>query len=162
MFKVGTPVGRNELMPGDLVFPDTGHVQIYVGGDEVIEAPRTGLNVRQVKIWGFLSGRRVTTPGSSLGDVVTSPQKSVVSNGSVDSLLAIAGLVEQVPGVKEAKFLGKIYTKLSDVELWKRIGVGALGAFLVSAGFGILIRKPAIRVTEAIATDGASEIVRKA
>ena len=44
-------VGRNHLIPGDLVFfrDPSGyvyHVGMSLGGDRFIEAPRTGLNVR--------------------------------------------------------------------------------------------------------------------
>jgi cell wall-associated NlpC family hydrolase len=40
----GVPVARNELEPGDLVFfePDIGHVGLYIGGNDFIEAPHTG------------------------------------------------------------------------------------------------------------------------
>lgn len=61
---VGTPVGQADLAPGDLVFPDPGHVQIYLGNGYVIEAPHTGANVRIIKMWGFWQGRRVTAPGT--------------------------------------------------------------------------------------------------
>ena len=46
-FNEGTPVPRNALLPGDLVFfhprPDgPGHVGLYIGADEFIQAPHTG------------------------------------------------------------------------------------------------------------------------
>lgn len=56
---VGTPVARDQLQPGDLVFPDAGHVSIYVGNGEVIEAPHTGAFVQRVKMWGWWEARRV-------------------------------------------------------------------------------------------------------
>lgn len=61
---VGQRVNRADLIPGDLVFPDVGHVQIYSGGGNVVEAPRKGLRVREVPMWGFLTARRVTTASS--------------------------------------------------------------------------------------------------
>lgn len=45
-------ISYNQLKPGDLVFwnsPAT-HVALYIGEDKIIEAPRTGLNVRSRKI----------------------------------------------------------------------------------------------------------------
>jgi cell wall-associated NlpC family hydrolase len=47
----GSKVGRDELLPGDLVFfrDASGyihHVGISLGGDRFVEAPRTGLDVR--------------------------------------------------------------------------------------------------------------------
>jgi cell wall-associated NlpC family hydrolase len=42
-FAGGTPVPRDQLQPGDLVFFDgVGHVGIYVGGGNFIHAPQTG------------------------------------------------------------------------------------------------------------------------
>ncbi|MFD0785295.1 C40 family peptidase, partial [Micromonospora azadirachtae] len=39
-------VGRGELRPGDLVFyRGLGHVALYVGDDQVIDAPSAGRNV---------------------------------------------------------------------------------------------------------------------
>jgi peptidoglycan DL-endopeptidase CwlO len=39
----GTPVSRDELQPGDLVFFDgLGHVGLYIGGGNFIHAPHTG------------------------------------------------------------------------------------------------------------------------
>ena len=43
----GSPVGRDQLQPGDLVFFDNlAHVGIYIGGDEFVDAPHTGTVVR--------------------------------------------------------------------------------------------------------------------
>lgn len=56
---MGTEVSKADLQPGDLVFPDAGHVQIYAGGGMIIEAPHTGANVREVPMWGFWRARRL-------------------------------------------------------------------------------------------------------
>jgi cell wall-associated NlpC family hydrolase len=43
----GVPVTRSELQPGDLVFfNDLGHVGIYIGDNEIVDAPYTGAFVR--------------------------------------------------------------------------------------------------------------------
>lgn len=55
----GTPVEESQLQPGDLVFPDEGHVQLYLGGGLVVEAPHTGAFVQVVKLWGFWQARRI-------------------------------------------------------------------------------------------------------
>lgn len=62
----GTAVSRDQLQPGDLVFPDSGHVQIYSGNGMIIEAPHTGANVREVPMWGFWKARRLAPGGDSV------------------------------------------------------------------------------------------------
>lgn len=42
----GVPVPRSMVAVGDLVFPEAGHVQMYIGDGKVVEAPHTGANVR--------------------------------------------------------------------------------------------------------------------
>jgi cell wall-associated NlpC family hydrolase len=42
-FGYGTPVSRDQLQPGDLVFFDgLGHNGIYIGNDQFIHSPHTG------------------------------------------------------------------------------------------------------------------------
>lgn len=178
MLGVGIPIGRNELQPGDLVFPDSGHVQLYVGTNTIIEAPRTGLNVREVPMWGFMTARRVTTPGSSIFDTVTNPVKSVLSNGATvgqniltgelngltalqDNLgSAVAGVINTLPGVQQIETVGLILQKLSDKKIWMRIGIGAGGVVMILFGAALLGRKQIARGGAAIATEGTSEVVR--
>jgi hypothetical protein len=67
---VGTRISSSRLLaPGDLVFPDPGHVQIYLGNGRVVEAPHTGAQVRVMNMWGFWTARRVTAPGSTVINV---------------------------------------------------------------------------------------------
>lgn len=42
----GVPVPRSMIAPGDLVFPEAGHVQMYIGDGKVVEAPHSGANVQ--------------------------------------------------------------------------------------------------------------------
>lgn len=55
----GRDVKRADMLPGDLIFPDPGHVQIYTGGNSIIEAPRTGLRVRRSVVTRVWKVRRV-------------------------------------------------------------------------------------------------------
>ena len=55
----GREVSRNELQPGDLVFPHSGHVGIYVGNGQMIHAPQTGDVVKISNITKFWRARRI-------------------------------------------------------------------------------------------------------
>ena len=65
----GTPVGKSQLEPGDLVFfkgSDSigglpGHVGVYIGGGKMIDAPHTGASVEVDNIntfGGYMGARR--------------------------------------------------------------------------------------------------------
>lgn len=56
---VGTPVSRDNLQPGDLVFPHTGHVGIYIGNGQMIHAPQTGDVVKVSPVYKFYAARRI-------------------------------------------------------------------------------------------------------
>ena len=55
----GREVGRNNLQLGDLVFPDSGHVTLYIGNNQVIHAPQEGEVVKISNIWKFWRARRI-------------------------------------------------------------------------------------------------------
>jgi peptidoglycan DL-endopeptidase CwlO len=59
-YSMGTPVPRDALEPGDLVFFDgLGHVGIYVGGGSFIHAPHTGPVVQISSLSGWYSSEYV-------------------------------------------------------------------------------------------------------
>ena len=55
----GREVGRNNLQLGDLVFPDSGHVTLYIGNNQIIHAPQPGEVVKISNIWKFWRARRI-------------------------------------------------------------------------------------------------------
>ncbi|MBU5488229.1 C40 family peptidase [Clostridium sp. MSJ-8] len=55
----GKAVSYAELQPGDLVFPHTGHVGIYIGNGQMIHAPQTGDVVKITSVYKFMTGRRI-------------------------------------------------------------------------------------------------------
>lgn len=67
----GTDVPKSQLQVGDLVFPDSGHVQLYSGNGKIIEAAHTGTNVREVNMWGFWRARRLAPGGGTSGGNTT-------------------------------------------------------------------------------------------
>ena len=56
---VGQSVSQDQLQPGDLVFTHPGHVGIYVGNGEMINAPQTGDVVKVAPVYSFYAARRV-------------------------------------------------------------------------------------------------------
>ncbi len=67
-YSMGTPVPRDALEPGDLVFFDgLGHVGIYVGGGSFIHAPHTGTVVQISSLSGWYSSEYVGA-GASASD----------------------------------------------------------------------------------------------
>lgn len=53
------PIQRSELLPGDFVFHvsngDFNHVGVYIGNNQIIEAPRTGLNIRIIELSSYFN-----------------------------------------------------------------------------------------------------------
>jgi cell wall-associated NlpC family hydrolase len=55
----GRPVARDELRPGDLVFPTSGHVGIYIGNGRIVHASTKRGGVKVSSIYAFSFARRV-------------------------------------------------------------------------------------------------------
>jgi peptidoglycan DL-endopeptidase CwlO len=59
-YSMGSPVGREFLQPGDLVFFNgLGHVGIYIGGNQMIHAPHTGDVVKISTLTGWYASTYV-------------------------------------------------------------------------------------------------------
>jgi cell wall-associated NlpC family hydrolase len=54
----GTPVSPSQVRPGDLVFPHTGHVQLAIGNNLVVEAPQPGSTVQISRMGASVAIRR--------------------------------------------------------------------------------------------------------
>ena len=54
----GAAIARADIRPGDLVFPHTGHVQLAIGHDLVVEAPYAGAPVRVSPLGSAIAIRR--------------------------------------------------------------------------------------------------------
>jgi len=54
----GFPVPRSQVRPGDLVFPHSGHVQMAIGHNLVVEAPYSGALVRISPLGNNIAIRR--------------------------------------------------------------------------------------------------------
>ncbi|MEV6928537.1 C40 family peptidase [Dactylosporangium sp. NPDC051485] len=56
---LGRPVGRDELRPGDLVFPTSGHVGIYIGNGRMVHASTQRGGVKISGVYAFSFARRI-------------------------------------------------------------------------------------------------------
>ena len=61
----GREVSKNELQPGDLVFPTSDHVTLYIGNNQVIHAPQPGEKVKISNMWSFWRARRILNGSNS-------------------------------------------------------------------------------------------------
>jgi cell wall-associated NlpC family hydrolase len=59
MIHAGVAVSADQLQPGDLIFPNEGHVQMYIGDGKVVEAQQTGTNIMISPLGDFIAARRV-------------------------------------------------------------------------------------------------------
>lgn len=59
MIRYGTPVARSQLQPGDIVFPSSHHVAIYLGGGMIVHAPKPGDRVKVSPLYAFWAARRL-------------------------------------------------------------------------------------------------------
>lgn len=110
----GKGVSKAELAPGDLVFPDPGHVQIYIGGGRVVEAVEPGIPCRIHNMWGFWRARRLVPPGTPYG-------------GTAENASVSTGFNPFAPFSALSSFLGAI----SNSHFWFRVGIGALGSMFI-------------------------------
>lgn len=75
--RIGQAVGDiKNALPGDLVFPyiDESHVAMYLGNNNIVEAPQTGIPVHVVKYYASAGGiRRIVQGGGAAvsGDVTS-------------------------------------------------------------------------------------------
>lgn len=116
----GTAVAQKDLAPGDLVFPDPGHVQIFLGNGNIVEAPHTGANVRVVPMWGYWQARRVAAPGQAAGG----PTGATTTVG----LTGVPGLDTLLAPIEA---MSKIAAFFADPTNWKRLALFVGGMILM-------------------------------
>lgn len=61
MLGYGSKVSRAAMQPGDLIFPSSGHVGIYLGNNKAVFAPHSGTVVQIQTISSFYTARHITT-----------------------------------------------------------------------------------------------------
>jgi hypothetical protein len=123
--RIGTAVGSiSDAAPGDLIFPylNESHVVMYLGSNQIVEAPHPGLDVQVVPYYGALGGiRRVTTQSGS-GAYIEAASLSTGSPGG--------------PDTSASGQSSSLLTALENGKDWASFGYIALGCvvlFLVGA-----------------------------
>lgn len=117
LISMGTAVSKDQLQPGDLVFPDSGHVQIYTGDGHVVEAPHRGVNVREVPMWGFWRARRIDVGQGSNGGGIVMVDNPLIPDG-VEKFLAF----------------------ISSGDTWVRASWYMMGSILILVGIVLLTK----------------------
>lgn len=137
-------VNKGQLQPGDLVFPNSGHVQMYLGGGKVVEAPRTGLNIRVTALGDVMTAKRVTTPSpadwSSTPISGTVPVSDVTNAGLGDVAGGLLGLgASEVSEAVGKGFTTALKNMLAPLmELAKLVGLTVGGGILIAGGIALL------------------------
>jgi hypothetical protein len=140
-YQWATKITQADLQPGDLIFeqwpgdgPAPGHVIVYAGGGQVIEAPQPGGQV-QLRKW---SPSETTIVG--YGRVPGVPGGGGGGGGLAGGLLSLA-LPQQVLDVfTAAEQVATGLAWLVNPENWVRIIAGLAGAALGLAGILVFMR----------------------
>lgn len=150
----GVSVSESELAAGDLRFPDAGHVQLYLGGGKIVEAPTQGENVRVTDAWGSTwAARRVSAPATLNNSGIAQAGYLQVGNPLASGQAALASA---------DKFAGLI----GDPAIWIRIAEMSAGIICLMLGIGLIIGvKDAKRVITQVAgtvSSGSKEVAHGA
>lgn len=123
----GVSITESELAPGDLRFPDAGHVQLYLGQGRIVEAPTQGEDVRVTDAWGSTwAARRVSAPGTLVNAGNTQAGYLQVGNPLSAGQSALSA-ADKLAGL------------LSDPHEWVRYTEFVIGIICLLLGVGLLI-----------------------
>lgn len=59
MIGYGRQISHAQLRPGDIIFPSSSHVGIYLGSNKMVVAPQPGDVVKIQKVYAFYAARRL-------------------------------------------------------------------------------------------------------
>lgn len=110
--KVGKSVKRKDVRPGDLMFPNPGHVVMYIGDGKIVEAPRPGQKIRVASVGSYSSYKTIRRIVGAVGTYSTgddqdaNTQKEQGGNAGGDSGSSIlsneSGSTEEVDAITAA------------------------------------------------------------
>jgi NlpC/P60 family protein len=165
-FAAGTPVTYAEAQPGDLVFfggsgpgyyydgtpTSPGHVGIYIGDNQMINAPTTGQDVQVMPITGYVGFRRYSNQISGTNATVESLLGAAGTGGGSDSsssssssggLFSIPGqIVSAFSDIDTAVVFAYDKSKLFfQPSTYVRLGSGILGFGFVLTGLILMMKE---------------------
>jgi hypothetical protein len=160
---VGAPVATiADAQPGDLVFfePSTsgpGHVGIYIGNGQMIDAPHHGASVQVQSVGTPSAIRRVLPPASDAGSSATGPPGAIpASLGVPDNLVALFSSAAARHGVPAA-LLAAVAKQESGYDAGAVSSAGAQGIMQLmpstARGLGVNPLDPAQAI------DGAAQLL---
>jgi len=112
-------------LPGDLIFPyiDESHVAMYLGNNNIVEAPQTGIPVHVVKYYASTGGIRRIVGG---GGAAVNPDVTTQAGSTGGSTLSTSGTFDQfMTGVQV------VTRTLTDAKQWASFGFIVLGVCLL-------------------------------
>lgn len=148
--RFGSAVSASDLQPGDLVFSagsdgtaaSPGHVGMYAGGGQVIEAPHTGAVVRftALSAFGATSYRRVL---GSASEGSTGAAGGVQQAGLIGNLFSFPAEILNFfkTGVDDLNATANFLAAFFKPSTYIRIGSGLIGMIFLGAGLLFLIRE---------------------
>ena len=139
-------IPQSELQPGDLVFENwpgeasPGHVAIYAGNNQIIEAPAPGQDVHRVA-W---TPGDITASGGTVVGYGRIPGLSASSTATLTSFsIPGSGLAADVGQIADiASSLEAFYSAVTDAKMWKSLGWLLLGVLFLTAGIMLWLRIP--------------------
>jgi NlpC/P60 family len=151
--KVGSAIQEGQLQPGDLIFSSwygedaAGHVAIYAGSGNLIEAPHTGEDVHSMPLDASYKSH-VTSYRRVSGLTGTDPTTGVV-NGITGALTGSGGLLSWpseitgffTKGTDQLTSVGAWFAAFTRPSTYVRMGSGLFGGIFLLAGLFFLVRE---------------------
>lgn len=128
----GTPV-TGPPQRGDLVFPESGHVVIALGGNQCVHAPETGDVVKISNYWTApYAVRRMGTNSGTPGATNTDP--SFAAGSSFNPQNVGNGLYQATNPLSALSQTATFFQALTDQDTWVRGGQVLAGGALLLVG----------------------------
>lgn len=139
-------ISQDQLQPGDLVFENwpgespPGHVAIYAGNNQIIEAPAPGQNVHKVA-WTpgeiTASGGTVTGYGRIPGLTYSATDSAALTAFDIANPLSDLSAISDVGAA-----LKSFYSAMTDGRMWRSLAWILLGLVLMVNGILLWLRVP--------------------